>query len=134
MQDVADARVLDYDTLVLEKNTDYDTKGTLTDEFAGGRGKVWTERALRAGSEATARRDRGGDEIADREKLVNALQRRNEREEQERIARFEEFQRRQAGIGPANQGGIDLLQCGGNVFRKRGATALSKEREGIALW
>jgi hypothetical protein len=118
MQDVADARVLDYDTLVLEKNTDYDTKGTLTDEFAGGRGKVWTERALRAGSEATARRDRGGDEIADREKLVNALQRRNEREE----------------LDAAKGGGIDPLSAWRQCFRKREAAALSKEREGIALW
>jgi hypothetical protein len=44
----------------------------------------WIQRAVRAGSEATDRRNRAGDEIANREKLANELQRRNEREEQAR--------------------------------------------------
>jgi hypothetical protein len=97
---------LDYDTLVLEKNTDYDTKGTLTPEFSEGRAKVRNERALRAGSEATARRDRAIAEIEDREKRANELQRRNEEEEQARLAEFERAAA-QAAIDPANNGGLD---------------------------
>ena len=104
---VADARVLLYDTLVLEKDTDYDTNGTLTQEHSEGRGKVWTERALRAGFKATARRNRARVEIADRQKLANALQRRNEREEQERIDELEQTAAAQASIDPANHGAID---------------------------
>ena len=105
---IADARVLDYDTLILEKDTDYDTKGTLTREFSEGRAKAWNERALRAGSKATTRRNRARIEIADRQKLATALQRRNAAEEQARLDELERQARaQQAGIDPANQGGID---------------------------
>ena len=104
---VADARVLDYDTLVLEKGIDYDTKGTLTRELEEGRRKVWAQRAQRAGDKATTRRNRARDEIADREKLANALQRRNEEEEQRQLAKLERAAAAQAAIDPANDGGID---------------------------
>src|SRR4029077_2082429 len=53
---IAESRVLHYDTLVLEKGTDYDTTGRLTESFGAGRAKAWTERALRAGSKATDRK------------------------------------------------------------------------------
>ena len=104
---IADARVLNYDTLVLEKDTDYDTKGTLTQEFSAGRGKVWTQRALREGSEATARRDRAKLDIEDRQKRADDLQRRNEAEEQARLDELEAAARKQGTPDRANDGGID---------------------------
>jgi hypothetical protein len=99
------ARVLDYDTLVLEKDTDYDTKGNLTPNASDGRAKAWTGRAQRAGATATDRRNRARDEIANREKLANELQRRNEREEQARLDELEAA----AAVAPdrANDGGVD---------------------------
>ena len=104
---IADARVLNYDTLVLEKDTDYDTKGALTQEFSEGRGKVWTQRALREGSEATARRDRAKLDIEDRQNRANDLQRRNEAEEQARLDELEAAARKQGTPERANDGGID---------------------------
>ena len=65
-------------------------------DVGDGRAKAWTERALREGSEAATRRDRARAEIADRQKLANALQRRNEREEQERLDELESRSRRQS--------------------------------------
>jgi hypothetical protein len=92
---------------LLEKGTDYDTKGALTGEFSEGRSKAWTQRAVRAGSEATDRRNRAGDEIANREKLANELQRRNEREEQEQLEKFERSTGIQAAADRAIDGGVD---------------------------
>ena len=104
---IADARVLLYDTLVLEKGTDYDTKGTHTREFSEGRAQAWTQRALRAGSEATTRRDRARDQIANREKLDDALRRRNKREEQERLDELEAAAAAIQSSDRANDGGVD---------------------------
>jgi hypothetical protein len=53
---VAESRVMYYDTLVLEKDTDYDTTGKLTGAFSEGRAKSWVERSRSAGSKATNRK------------------------------------------------------------------------------
>lgn len=104
---VAESRVLYYDTLVLKKDTDYDSSGKLTKNVSDGRGKAWAERARREGSEAATRRDNARKAIDDRKRQDRELELRIEREEQERIARYEEFRR---GIQPpdrANAGGVD---------------------------
>ena len=93
------------------KDTDYDTKGNLTPNASDGRAKAWTERAQRAGATATDRGNRKRaveDGTANRQKLANALQRRDE--EQERTARLDELERAAAKPRtpePAFEGGVD---------------------------
>ena len=104
---IAESRVLYYDTLVLKKGTDYDSSGKLTKNVSDGRAKAWSERARREGSEAATRRDDARKAIDDRKRQDRELELRIEREEQERVARYEEFRR---GIQPpdrANDGGVD---------------------------
>jgi hypothetical protein len=104
---IADARVLLYDTLVLEKDTDYDTKGNITSDARDDRAGAWTQRALREGAEATARRDRAKLDIEDRQKRANDLQRRNEAEEQARLDELEAAARSQPAPERAIDGGVD---------------------------
>ena len=104
---IAESRVLYYDTLVLKKGTDYDSSGKLTKNFSDGRAKAWTGRARREGSEAATRRDDVRKAIDDRKRQDRELELRIEREEQERIASYEEFQRRIQPPDRANDGGVD---------------------------
>jgi hypothetical protein len=104
---IAESRVLYYDALVLRKGTDYDSSGKLTEDFRDNRAQAWTERARLEGSAATTRRDDVRRAIKDRERQDRELERRIEREEQERIARFEEFRQRIQPPDRANDGGVD---------------------------
>ena len=104
---IAESRVLHYDTLVLEKGTDYDTSGKLTEHFSNSRKKAWVERARSEGSAAATRRDDIKKANADRERSDRELERRIKREEEERVAAYEAFQRSQPAPDRANDGGVD---------------------------
>jgi hypothetical protein len=105
---IADARVMKYDTLVLEKGTDYDTNGRLTEEFRTGRAAAWTQRALGAGHKATIRKLEIQRLVKQRNDANRDAKLRNEEELEKQRAAFRAHQDSlKAGSGSAIEGGVE---------------------------
>ena len=131
---IAESRVLYYDTLVLEKGTDYDDTGRLTSDFSEGRAKAWTGRARSAGSKATNRKHEIEQLIKERDRAGRDAKRRNEERLEEERAAHRAYEASVTPKDSAFDGGVDPPSVAASIAIQMKENPLKILSEGELAW